>query len=49
MTMPVPAASASGTLRCGSRTSAATKVTFSQATEANSEPTWATQNATSSP
>jgi APA family basic amino acid/polyamine antiporter len=40
---------ASGTLRCGSRTSAATKVTFSQATEANNEPTWATQKATSSP
>ncbi len=49
MTRPVPAASESGMLRRGSFTSPAVKVMLFQASEEKSEPTWATQNATSRP
>src|SRR6185295_16031600 len=45
----VPAASESGMLRFGSFTSPAVNVMLFQASAENSEPTWATQKATSSP
>ncbi len=49
MTMPVPSASESGTLRRGFFTSPAVKVMLFQASAENSEPTWATPKAISRP
>src|SRR6266850_309207 len=49
MTMNVPRARESGMLRLGSFTSPAVKVMLFQASAENSDPTWATQNATMRP
>src|SRR2546430_15910623 len=49
MTSAVPPNSESGMVRLGSRTSPAVKVILFQASEENSDPTWAAQMATSRP
>ena len=49
MTMPVPSASDSGSVRRGFFTSPAVNVMLFQASDENSEPVWATHTATNSP